>query len=207
MRGSPGAGCAPGRHSRALVTGPGAGYHSRMSPPRKPVIRAVRARLKNGVPAVVRLVTKNDVRHADAFFRWLSDETRYMRFMYPVKELTPAIVTGVLKQEGLRRVALVVEPLVHEEGDLAPAVGIGRYAPTEDPDVCEVAVVVADPWQSHGVGRAVLERLLVLARRGGYKAMSATAFSTNHKMIGLARAYGFSIHSEPGGITTMRRPL
>jgi acetyltransferase len=174
---------------------------------RKPVIRAVRARLKDGTAAMVRPVRKDDARHADAFFGWLSNETKYLRFMYPVKELTPEIVANALKQEGLRRVALVVEPVEHGEGDLAPAVGIGRYAPTEDPEVCEVAVTVADPWQGRGVGRVVLERLLVLARRAGYKAMSATAFSTNHKMIGLARAYGFSVHSEPGGITTMHRLL
>ena len=168
-----------------------------------PVIK----RLKNGTDAIVRPVGPDDARHADAFFRWLSDESKYMRFMYPVKELTPAIIAGALKQDGLARVALVVEPLHHEPGDLAPAVGIGRYTPTEEPGVCEVAVTVADPWQGHGVGRVVLERLLELAKRAGYKEMMATAFTANHKMIGLARAYGFSVHAEPGGITTMHRML
>jgi acetyltransferase len=178
-----------------------------MPAPRKPVIRATRARLRDGTPVVVRPVRKEDARYADAFFQWLSEETRYLRFMYPVKELTPEILAGVLTQDGLKRVALVVEPAQPAPGDPTPAVAIGRYTPTEDPEVCEVAITVGDPWQGRGVGRAVLTRLVALAARGGYSVMSAVALTTNSKMVGLARSFGFEIRSEPGGITTMRRSL
>lgn len=178
-----------------------------MPAPRKPIIRATRARLRDGTPVIVRLVRHDDARYADAFFQWLSEETRYMRFMYPVKELTPEILAGVLTQNGLKRVALVVEPVHQVARDPTPAVAIGRYVPTEDPAVCEVAITVGDPWQGRGVGRAVLTRLITLAARGGYTAMSAVALTTNSKMVGLARSFGFEIHSEPGGMTTMRRTL
>ena len=173
----------------------------------QPIIRPTRARLRDGTPVVVRPVRKDDARYADAFFHWLSEETKYMRFMYPVKELTPEILSGVLTQDGLKRVALVVEPAQAVAGDPTPAVAIGRYVPTEDPMVCEVAITVGDPWQGRGVGRAVLTRLIALARRGGYSVMSAVALTTNSKMVRLARSFGFEIHSEPGGITTMRRSL
>ena len=134
-----------------------------MPAPRKPIIRATRARLRDGTPVIVRPVRKEDARYADAFFQWLSEETRYLRFMYPVKELTPEILAGVLTQDGLKRVALVVEPAQPAAGDPTPAVAIGRYTPTEDPAVCEVAITVGDPWQGRGVGRAVLARLIALA--------------------------------------------
>ena len=174
---------------------------------RPPIIRATRAKLRDGTPVIVRPVRADDARYADAFFGWLSEETRYMRFMYPVKELTPDILSGVLTQEGLRRVALVVEPAQAVAGNPTPAVAIGRYVPTEDPAVCEVAITVGDTWQGRGVGRAVLARLLALAKRGGYTTMSAVALTTNSKMVGLARSFGFEIHSEPGGITAMRKAL
>lgn len=174
---------------------------------RPPIIRPVRAQLRDGTPVLVRLVRAEDARYADAFFAWLSEETRYMRFMYPVKELTPDILAGVLTQDGFRRVALVVEPVQPVAGDPTPAIGIGRYVPTDDPAVCEVAITVGDPWQGRGVGRTVLTRLLVLAARGGYSVMSASALTANSKMVGLARSFGFEIHSEPGGLTTMRRTL
>lgn len=177
-----------------------------MSTPREPVIRAQRTTLRDGTPVIVRLVRADDARYADAFFGWLSEETRYLRFMYQVKEVTPDILAGVLTQDGLRRVALVVSP-VRPGDEPTPAVAIGRYAPTEDPAVCEVAITVGDSWQRRGVGRAVLRRLLRLAARGGYTAMSAVALTTNGKMVGLARSFGFDIHAEPGGVTTMRRSL
>lgn len=178
-----------------------------MPTPRQPIIHATRARLRDGTPVIVRPVRNEDARYADAFFQWLSEETKYLRFMYPVKELTPEILAGVLAQDGLKRVALVVEPGRPAVGDPTPAVAIGRYVPTEDPAVCEVAITVGDPWQGRGVGRAVLARLIALAARGGYTVMSAVALTTNSKMVGLARSLGFEIHGEPGGITTMRRTL
>jgi acetyltransferase len=174
---------------------------------REPSIRATRARLRDGTAVIVRLVRQDDARYADAFFQWLSDETKYLRLMYRVKELTPEIVAGVFTQDGLKRVALVVEPVQLVAGDPTPAVAIGRYVPAEDPAVCEVGITVGDPWQGRGVGRVLLARLLALAARGGYTVMSAEALTINTKMVDLARSFGFEIHSEPGGITTMHRSL
>ncbi len=176
------------------------------SNPRNPVVRATRVKLRDGTPVVVRPVRADDARHATAFFDWLSEETRYLRFMYRVSELTPEILRGALAQDGLRRVSLVVEPVTQAEGDPL-AIALGRYAPTDDPEECEVALTVGDPWQGRGVGRALLTRLLVLARRGGYRVMSATALSTNAKMVGLARRFGFAITEQTGGVTMMRREL
>lgn len=156
---------------------------------------------------MLRPVRKEDARYADDFFQWLSEETKYMRFMYPVKALTPEILAGVLTQDGLRRVALVAEPVAPDSGDPTPAVAIGRYTPTDDPEACEVAITVGDSWQGRGVGRALLARLILLATRGGYQVMCATALTTNNKMIALARAFDFEIHSQPGGITAMRLQL
>ena len=155
----------------------------------------------------IRLVRPDDARHADAFFNWLSDETKYLRFMFPVKELTPDMLAGALAQDGLKRVALVAEPKQHGGDEPTPAVAIGRYAPTDDPEVCEVAITVGDPWQGRGVGKALLKRLTALAKRAGYRTMCATALTTNTKMIGLARAFGFEIHVESDGVTTMRNKL
>ena len=177
-----------------------------MSAPRKHIVRAIRTKLRDGTPVVVRPVRADDARYADAFFAWLSEETLYLRFMYQVKEVTPEILAGALAQDGLRRVALVVEP-TQSEGDPTPAVAIGRYAPTEDLAVCEVAITVGDPWQGRGVGHALLRRLVTLATRGGYSQMSAVALTTNSKMVGLARSFGFVIETEPGGVTQMRRAL
>ena len=183
-------------------------YHTAMpdATDRKSIVRSTRSMLRDGTPVIIRPVRASDARYADAFFGWLSAETRYLRFMYQVKELSPEMLKSALAQDGLKRVSLVVEPLVQAEGD-PPVIALGRYASTEDPSVCEVAITVGDNWQRRGAGRSVLKRLIALARRGGYAVMSATAFSANSKMIGLARAFGFDVREEAGGITTMRKTL
>jgi acetyltransferase len=173
---------------------------------RRCVIRAIRVTLRDGSPVIVRPVRASDAKYATTFFDWLSDDTRYSRFMYPVKELTPEMAKSALAQEGLRRVSLVAEPLAPVAGE-PPAVALARYAPTDDPDECEVGITVGDAWQSRGVGRVLLKRLIVLARRGCYGSMSATVLSTNAKMIGLARAFRFHISEQSGGVTVMRRAL
>ena len=169
-------------------------------------IRATRVALRDGTRVIVRAVRKEDERHADAFFNWLSEETRYLRFMYLAKELTPEILRGALEQDRLRRVPLIVEPVIQAEGD-PPAIALGRYAPTDDPTECEVAITVGDAWQGRGVGRVLLKRLIALAARGGYRSMSASVLSANPKMIALARAFGFTITERSGGVTVMHKAL
>jgi len=174
---------------------------------RQPVIRATRTELRDGTSIIIRPVRPDDARHAGAFFDWLSDETKYTRFMYQAKELTPEILAGALTQDGLKRVVLVAEPVDQRSEDPTPAVALGRYAPTSDPVACEVALTVGDTWQGRGVGAALLARLIALAARGGYQAMCATALTTNAKMLRLARAFGFEIRADSGGVTTLEKAL
>jgi acetyltransferase len=174
---------------------------------RRPVVRAVVSRIRDGSQVRIRPVRKEDARHAEAFFQWLSEETKYLRFMYPVKELTPQILEGALTQDGLKRVVLVAEPLEPTGNDPTPAVAIGRYTPAPEEGACEVAITVGDTWQGRGVGGVLLRRLIALARRAGYREMNATALTTNRKMIGLARKVGFAIDFEPDGVTAMRLRL
>jgi len=174
---------------------------------RQPVIRATRTELRDGTSIIIRPVRPDDARHAGAFFDWLSDETKYTRFMYQAKELTPEILAGALTQDGLKRVVLVAEPVDQRSEDPTPVVALGRYAPTSDPVTCEVALTVGDTWQGHGLGAALLARLIALATRGGYQAMCATALTTNAKMLRLARAFGFEIRADSGGVTTLEKAL
>ena len=178
-----------------------------MSSNRRPVLRAVLARIRDGSQVRIRAVRAEDARYADAFFAWLSEETKYLRFGYTVKELTPQILQGALTQDGLNRVVLVAEPIDHVGSEPTPAVAIGRYAPSPDADACEVAITVGDTWQGRGVGAALLRRLVRLAQRAGYREMRAMALTTNTKMIALARRFGFAIDVEPDGVTSLRLPL
>ncbi|WP_111421324.1 GNAT family N-acetyltransferase [Rhodoplanes roseus] len=53
----------------------------------------------------------------------------------------------------------------------------------------EAAFSVEKPWQSHGIGSALLERCLLAARNRGIKLLHVSCLSENQRMQQLARKY------------------
>ncbi|CAL8976191.1 GNAT family N-acetyltransferase [Rhodoplanes serenus] len=56
-------------------------------------------------------------------------------------------------------------------------------------DEAEAAFSVEKPWQSHGVGSALLERCLLVARNRGVKLLHVNCLSENQRMQQLARKF------------------
>ena len=69
---------------------------------------------------------------------------------------------------------------------------------SDDPTEAEVAVVVGDPWQGHGVATALLQRLVARAREEGIDHFVALVMSQNTEALELFR------HLAPGGSRTRR---
>ncbi len=53
----------------------------------------------------------------------------------------------------------------------------------------EAAFSIEQPWQSHGVGTELLERVLLAARNRGIKQLHITCLLDNHRMQQLARKF------------------
>jgi len=89
----------------------------------------------------------------------------------------------------------------HREGLVAECTdAIGR--PTIVGHVClepiherdaEIAIAIADGWQHHGLGRAMLARSIAWARGHGVTELSASIRSSNGAMIGLIRSPGLPV--------------
>jgi GNAT superfamily N-acetyltransferase len=60
---------------------------------------------------------------------------------------------------------------------------------TEDGEIAEVAVTVADDWQRRGLGRALLDRLTYRARQEGVRRFSALVQNDNRASLGLLAAF------------------
>ena len=69
-----------------------------------------------------------------------------------------------------------------------------------DPDVtsAEFAIAVADAWQKAGVGAALLERSVHVAREQGLRFIWGAVLSENRGMLVLARSHGFTIRKIRG---------
>ena len=57
----------------------------------------------------------------------------------------------------------------------------------------EMAIAIADGWQHHGLGRAMLARSIAWARGHGVTELSASIRSSNGAMIGLIRSLGLPV--------------
>jgi len=156
--------------------------------------------LKDGTRLPVRPMRPEDVELELAFFRGLSERSRYQRFMQQLSELPPRLLARFTQLDYDRELALVV---MHE----GRFVSVGRYAPNPDGTTAEFALTVADEWQGKGIGRALLERLCTSAREAGYAALYGNILADNHDMLHLAARLGFSETLRDGNEVAVVRRL
>ena len=147
----------------------------------------------DGLELLLRPLRPDDKRRLAAAFDRLSPETRYRRFFAPLQRLSPQDLRYLTEVDHHDHEAIAaVNP---ENGSI---VGVARYVRSDDPTEAEVAVVVGDPWQGHGVATALLRQLVGRAREEGIDHFVALVMSENQEALDLFR------HLAPGGSRTRR---
>jgi RimJ/RimL family protein N-acetyltransferase len=142
-----------------------------------------------GRSVVVRPIRADD---ADALIRFhhrLSDTSIRRRYFYPHMDLRAKEVAHLTQVDGIDRVALVVK--CGEE-----LIAVGRYDRMDDPTQAEVAFVVADAFQHHGLATMLLQRLADVAKSVGVTCLVAEVMAENTAMLSVFHAAGFPIESK-----------
>ena len=133
----------------------------------------------------------------------LSSRTLYLRFLSPVRAISDAQVDRFLDVGHDGREALIAVSFDTDE-----IVGVARFE--TDPsrgDQVEIGLVVVDAWQFQGVGSSLLDRLIELAGRCGYRVVGATSLAENAVVSSMVRARGFTALTTSLGITEWALPL
>jgi acetyltransferase len=142
---------------------------------------------------VIRPMLPRDTGLQRDFFRDLSAESRYNRFMAQVNNAPEALIERLAAVDHVRHLALLA---VAMDGGRAVMIGEARYVVDDrDATTCELAIAVADAWQRRGIGRALLHRLQRQAAASGICRMVAETLIGNRGMIGLARSAGFAVRA------------
>ncbi|MGB6535883.1 MAG: GNAT family N-acetyltransferase [Xanthobacteraceae bacterium] len=68
------------------------------------------------------------------------------------------------------------------------------------PRQAEAALSVEKPWQSHGVGSALLARTLLAARNRGFHVLHMACLAENQRMQQLARKFAAELSFDFGGV-------
>jgi RimJ/RimL family protein N-acetyltransferase len=139
--------------------------------------------LRDGSRVLIRPVQSADAPLlADGFAR-LSATSRWMRFLTPKKELSPAELSYLTDLDHHHHEALGA--LDHRDGR---GVGVARYVrQADDPWSADVAVTIVDDWQGRGLGTELLARLSDRAREENIRRFTALVAAENVAVAGLLR--------------------
>ena len=140
--------------------------------------------LRDGTQVQVRPVTVNDSAALLRFHQHLSPETIRRRYFSAHPQLTEGEVERFTTVDHHDREALVA--IVDSE-----IIGVARYERTMAPTDAEVAFVIADVWQRHGLGTALLDRLTTRARDEDVRRLVAETLSENRGMLEVFSRAGF----------------
>jgi acetyltransferase len=135
-----------------------------------------------------------------AFVGALSLTSRYRRFHFGLRELSPEASRAMTEVDQRHHVAFVARPA---DGDTT-IVADARYVLRADSAEAEFAIAVADDWQGAGLGRALLTRLAAHARANGVERLFGDVLWGNPAMLGLVRSLGARLRRNPGDSTVVR---
>jgi acetyltransferase len=76
--------------------------------------------------------------------------------------------------------------------------GVARIILGRNLREAEFSVVVSDPLQGKGIGAALLQRCLFIAKERGIQRVMGTVLAENTQMLALGRKLGFKIKKEQG---------
>jgi acetyltransferase len=144
--------------------------------------------LDDGARIAIRPIRPEDAVLEREFVNSLSERSRYLRFMYALKEITPEMLSRFTQIDYDREMALIA---VAGAGAAEKQLAVARYVDYRDGRGCEFAIVVADEWQGRGIATELLKRLIDLARDRRLETMEGIVLRENRDMIALARSLGF----------------
>ncbi|MEZ5965966.1 MAG: bifunctional acetate--CoA ligase family protein/GNAT family N-acetyltransferase [Planctomycetota bacterium] len=160
--------------------------------------------LPDGTSVTVRPIRPEDAVIEQEFVNALSQRSRYLRFMYFMRELTPAMLSRFTQIDYDREMALIA---VDERDGGERQVGVARYAATDGRQACEFAIVVADDWQGRGLARRLLAMLIEVARRRGFARMDGSVLLENERMLTFVQNLGFVVEPDPDDPDLLRVSL
>ncbi|WP_347351297.1 GNAT family N-acetyltransferase [Intrasporangium sp.] len=153
--------------------------------------------LRDGSVTHVRPITPDDADGLRRFHNAQSEESIYLRFFAPLKELSDRDVHRFTHVDYRDRVALVATV-----GD--DIVGVGRYDRLEGTSSAEVAFNISDRLQGKGIGSVLLEHLAAIAREVGIEKFTAEVLPQNRKMLMVFKDAGYEVtHRVEDGVVDL----
>lgn len=157
---------------------------------------------RGGLKILIRPVKISDEPLLKEFFYDLSDESLYRRFMSMRKDMPHDRLQNFVVIDYTKEMVILA---VLKEGGKETVIGMGQYTPDEKTLQVEAAIVVKDEFQRQGVGKEIVQYLVLLGKRRGLTGVTASVLMENKPMLRLLENSGFDIEKESvQGVYEMR---
>jgi GNAT superfamily N-acetyltransferase len=159
------------------------------SPPNYPSDLGALVILSDGTCCSLRPIRPDDAERLVEFHQHLSLRSTYLRFFTVHPTLSAKEVERFTTVDYVDRLAFVVE----RSGQVIAVGRFDRIAGTSD---AEVAFVVADDYQHHGLGSLLLDELARAARARGIETFLAETLCENKAMLDMFHHSGFDVSTK-----------
>jgi GNAT superfamily N-acetyltransferase len=150
------------------------------------VLRGAQIELRDGSRVRIRQGHHTDCDLLVRGFERLGRESRYRRFLTPMRDLGEKTVRYMTELDHHDHEAMIALDEQGQEG-----IGDAFYVrDAERPDTAEVAVTVVDAWQGRGLGTLLLESICARARDEGIRTFTALMLARNGAMMHLFERLG-----------------
>jgi acetyltransferase len=151
--------------------------------------------MKSGGKVIIRPIRPEDEPLLAKMHETLSERTVYLRYFH-MQNLSARVAHKRLLQKCFidydREMALVADYQDPRSGEHS-LLAVGRLTRNPSDNEGEVAVLVGDPWQKHGLGTELVRRLIGWARDEKLSRVIAMLMPENYGMQALADAFGFTV--------------
>lgn len=167
-----------------------------------PTWRIVRT-LPDGRPITIRPILPEDREGLRSAFRETSAQTRYLRFLGAVGELSEKTLTYLTEVDHHDHIALVAT-MTSPDLKTERGIGVARIIRLEPGgDVAEAAITVADDMQRRGVGGALAREVEAAARARGVRTIRAEVLESNAAMRAILEGTGAKAVASREGTGTL----
>lgn len=161
--------------------------------------------LKNGQHCLFRPILPEDEPLLRQFIARVTKEDLYYRYFSEINEFTHDDLANMTQIDYDREMAIVA---VREYNGAEEIIGVTRAISDADNIDAEFSVLVRSDLKGLGLGRRLLEKMIIYTRQHGLQQLNGITMPRNQGMITLARKLNFAIDVQlEDGIVSLSLPL
>jgi acetyltransferase len=160
-----------------------------------PVERERKVSLPDGSEVFIRPIRPDDERFYERFMQLTTPEDLRLRLFAPVREFSHKFLARLTQIDYAREMAFIaLRPLADGSEEM---LGVVRFFADPDYEKGEYAVLIRSDWKGHGLGWALMQKLIRYAKSEGLKTLHGAVLRENAGMLNMCRDLGFTQQRDP----------